>query len=155
MLADVRFGSKADMCVATRDVRFTPDSDRESGFPQTVMSALPPKADMCGATRDVRFGPKADMSFTRPVSTLPDDRRPPCTIQHRRAVFIRPIRAEHWNEPGVRGRAASSCPIEKFGEFSDLYNFPSYDESLHNRSFTFAIKNRVPALLNGYFGLPH
>lgn len=53
------------------------------------------------------------------------------------------------------GRAASSCPIEKFGEFSDPYNFPPYDESLHNRSFTFAIKNRVPALLNGYFGLPH
>src|SRR5262249_76927 len=47
-----------------------------------------------------------------------------CTIQHRRAVLIRPIQAEHWNEPGVRGRAASSCPIEKFGEFSDLYNFP-------------------------------
>src|SRR5262245_1339836 len=78
-----------------------------------------------------------------------------CTIQHRRAVLIRPIQAEHWNEPGVRVRAASSCPIEKFVEFSDLYNFPSYDESLHNRSFTFAIKNRVPALLNGYFGLPH
>jgi hypothetical protein len=28
---DVRFGSKADMCAAKRDVRFTPDSDRESG----------------------------------------------------------------------------------------------------------------------------
>jgi hypothetical protein len=33
---------------------------RGSGFPQTVMSALPPEADMCGATRDVRFGPIAD-----------------------------------------------------------------------------------------------
>src|SRR5262249_61813130 len=31
-------------------VRFTPNSDRESGLPQMVMSALPPKADMCGAT---------------------------------------------------------------------------------------------------------
>jgi hypothetical protein len=38
-LADVRFGSKADMCV------------------QKAMSALPPRADMCGATRYVRFGP--------------------------------------------------------------------------------------------------
>ena len=38
-----------------------PNSDRESGFPQTVMSALPPKADMCGATRDVRFVPIADI----------------------------------------------------------------------------------------------
>src|SRR5262249_29910202 len=53
----VRFGSKADICSATRHVRFTPNSDRKSGLPQTVMSALPPKADMCGATSDVRFGP--------------------------------------------------------------------------------------------------
>jgi len=49
------------MCAAKSDVRFAPNSDRESGFPQTVMSALPPKADMCGAARDVRFGPIADI----------------------------------------------------------------------------------------------
>jgi hypothetical protein len=49
------------MCAAKRHVCFTPNSDRESGLRQTVMSALPPKADMCGATRDVCFGPKADM----------------------------------------------------------------------------------------------
>jgi hypothetical protein len=30
----VRFGSKADICGATSHVRFTPDSDRESVFPQ-------------------------------------------------------------------------------------------------------------------------
>ena len=35
-------------------VRFTPNSDRESGFPHKVMSALPPKADMCSALADVR-----------------------------------------------------------------------------------------------------
>src|SRR5262245_37426852 len=58
--ADVRFGSKADICSAQAHVRFTPDSDQESGHRQPVMSALPPKADMCGATRDVRFGPIAD-----------------------------------------------------------------------------------------------
>jgi hypothetical protein len=40
---DVRFGSKADMCGAPTHVRFTPNSDRESGFPDKVMSALPPK----------------------------------------------------------------------------------------------------------------
>jgi hypothetical protein len=57
----VRFGSKADMCAAKSDVRFTPNSDRESGFPQKVMSALPPKADMCGALADVCFGPIADI----------------------------------------------------------------------------------------------
>ena len=54
LVGDVRFGSKADMCGATSHVRFTPNSDRESGLAKKVMSALPPKADMCGATRDVR-----------------------------------------------------------------------------------------------------
>jgi hypothetical protein len=57
---DVRFGSLADICSAKGHVRFAPNSNRESGFPQTVMSALPPEADMCGAIRDVRYGPKAD-----------------------------------------------------------------------------------------------
>src|SRR5262249_25292784 len=57
----VRFGSKADICSAKPHVRFTPISDRESGFPQTVMSALPPIADMCSAIRHVCFGPKADI----------------------------------------------------------------------------------------------
>ena len=33
VLWDVRFGSKADMCGANRDVRFAPNSDRESDFP--------------------------------------------------------------------------------------------------------------------------
>src|SRR5262245_53966988 len=61
--ADVRFGSKADMCGARTHVRFTPNSDRESGLPQMVMSALPPKADMCGALADVHFGPKADIGL--------------------------------------------------------------------------------------------
>src|SRR5262249_11354574 len=51
---DVRFGSKADMCSANEHVRFTPNSDRESGHRQTVRSALPPKADMCGALAHVR-----------------------------------------------------------------------------------------------------
>src|SRR5262245_56151470 len=60
----VRFGSKADMCNAKGHVRFTPNSDRESGLPAKVMSALPSKADMCGATREVRFGPKADILIT-------------------------------------------------------------------------------------------
>ena len=60
-MRDVRFGSKADMCIAMSHVRFTPNSDRESGFPQKVISALPPKADMCGATTDVGYGPEADI----------------------------------------------------------------------------------------------
>src|SRR5262249_54892409 len=57
------FGSKADICSAQAHVRFTPNSDRESALPQTVMSALPPKADMCGAQPHVCFGPKADSIF--------------------------------------------------------------------------------------------
>src|SRR6476646_8987670 len=63
--ADVRFGSKADICGATTHVRFTPNSDRESRHAQMVMSALHPIADMCSAARDVRFGPKADIAPTR------------------------------------------------------------------------------------------
>jgi hypothetical protein len=58
----VRFGSLADICSAKGHVRFAPNSDRESGFPHKVMSALPPKADMCGAASDVRFGPIADIA---------------------------------------------------------------------------------------------
>jgi hypothetical protein len=59
----VRFGSKADMCVAKRHVRSTPDSDRESEIPRKGMSALHPKADMCSATAHVCYGPIADMAF--------------------------------------------------------------------------------------------
>ena len=62
---NVRFGSKADICSATADVRFTLNSDRESGFLQKAMSALPPKADMCGALGHVRFVPIADICTTR------------------------------------------------------------------------------------------
>src|SRR5215475_5083740 len=56
----VRFGSKADSCSAATHVRFTPNSDRESGLSQKSTSALPPKADMCGAHTHVCFGPIAD-----------------------------------------------------------------------------------------------
>jgi len=51
---DVRFASQADICSAKRHVRFTPNSDRESGHGPMVMSALPSKADMCAALVDVR-----------------------------------------------------------------------------------------------------
>ena len=66
--ADVRFGSLADICSAKSHVRFTPDSDRESGFPREVMSALPPKADMCSAPGDVRFVPKRTKAGTAYVA---------------------------------------------------------------------------------------
>jgi len=38
-----------------------PDSGRESGLSQKVMSALPTKADMCGAVAHVCYGPIADI----------------------------------------------------------------------------------------------
>jgi hypothetical protein len=50
--ADVRYGSEADICGATTHVRFTPNSDGESGIPQKVMSALLP---VCFATGGKRF----------------------------------------------------------------------------------------------------
>jgi hypothetical protein len=50
---DVRFGPKADICGATAHVRFAPNSDRKSGLPRKVMSALPPKGDI--AERDRHF----------------------------------------------------------------------------------------------------
>ena len=44
-MANVRFGSKADIVQRAR-----------------AMSALPPKADMCDAKPNVRFVPKADIA---------------------------------------------------------------------------------------------
>jgi hypothetical protein len=41
---EYRFGSLADIRNAASDVRFALKSDRESGLPQTVMSALPPES---------------------------------------------------------------------------------------------------------------
>src|SRR5262245_57699077 len=40
--AEVRFGSKVDMCGASTHIRFTPHSDRKSGRPHKAMSAIPP-----------------------------------------------------------------------------------------------------------------
>jgi len=67
------------MCSAKPHVRFTPESDRESGFSQTVKSALPPIAEMCGATAHVCFGPKADIRSARPyVRFTPESRHSQC-----------------------------------------------------------------------------
>ena len=54
MMDYVRFGSKADMCIARDHVRFTPHSDRGSEIPQNAMCALATKAEMCSALADVR-----------------------------------------------------------------------------------------------------
>ena len=57
-------GQKQTLCNALTRVRFTPNSDRESGLPRKVMSALLPKADMRVA--------QANVHGRRPLT----DRRP-------------------------------------------------------------------------------
>jgi hypothetical protein len=87
LLANVRFGSKADICVAKSDVRFTPNSDRKSGFPHKVMSALPPKADMCSALAYVCFGPKADIAAFLSDVRFPQDQALSSTVSiYRRSM---------------------------------------------------------------------
>jgi hypothetical protein len=53
------------MCSAPAYVRFTPNSDRESGFPHEAMSALPLNADMCDAKPNVCFRSKRKIGFLR------------------------------------------------------------------------------------------
>jgi hypothetical protein len=65
---------KADICSALDDVRFTPNSNRESGFPQTVMSALPPKATCAVQTGMSALGQKwtsSKLSLPRELSPSP------------------------------------------------------------------------------------
>jgi hypothetical protein len=59
---NVRFGSKADICAAKSDVRFTLDSDRKSGHPQTAISALPPESGRVRRKPSCLLWPEADMS---------------------------------------------------------------------------------------------
>ena len=64
-------GQKRTYAAHKADVRFTPNSDRESGHVPMVMSALPLKADMCSARDDVRYVPKADIHSRSVAPTLP------------------------------------------------------------------------------------
>jgi hypothetical protein len=77
-------GSEADMRVAKCDVCCYPNSDRESGFLQKVMSALPSKADMCSAVFDACYGPKAD-TLTDPESSKSRNG----DLQHLREMTLR------------------------------------------------------------------
>jgi hypothetical protein len=107
---DVRFGSKADMCGAIGDVRFAPNSDHESGFPQTVMCALRPKADMCSARGMSTFGPIAD-SCTAPNSPI---RSPRELWQSTRIGFRRSILSWETSRDPVSARSlgrSSSSPL--------------------------------------------
>src|SRR5262245_52501722 len=73
--SNVRFGSKADMCAAKRNVRFTPNSDRESGIPAKGHVRFTPKSGLCGAAMDVRYGPIADKGGGGLCRALMDDTR--------------------------------------------------------------------------------
>jgi len=53
MPIDVRFGSEADTCAAKSDVRFTPDSDRESGFSRTAICLLYPQKQTCAVQSEM------------------------------------------------------------------------------------------------------
>ena len=50
----VRFGSKADICAAKRHVRFTPESDRESGFPAKDHVCFTPESGHVQCNWDAR-----------------------------------------------------------------------------------------------------
>jgi hypothetical protein len=85
MLADVRFGSLADICGAKGHVRFAPNSDRESRFPRKVMSAYPQKRTCAVQPLNVRDGPKADILNTTAMSDNP--RAPGAEISFLRDVL--------------------------------------------------------------------
>jgi hypothetical protein len=103
------------MCAATGHVRFAPNSERESGFPQTVMSALPPKADMCVATRDVRFGPKADIVSDLRVE-ISSNKNPGNPTENCRDALLRSISYNQFSPPlgGVVVPGKGQTPFVNF-----------------------------------------
>src|SRR4029453_6950762 len=62
-------GSLADICSAKGHVRFTPNSDRESGFPANGHVRFTPK-NMCSARGHVCFGPIADIRTSDDFAAL-------------------------------------------------------------------------------------
>src|SRR5262245_44726446 len=98
------------MCSALGHVRFTPNSDRESRHPQTVMSAVPPKADMCGAARDVRYGPIADMGQVYSITSSALACNDNGTVRPRVLAVLRFMMS--WNFAGCcTGRSVGVSPL--------------------------------------------
>src|SRR4029078_6214780 len=58
--ANVRFGSKADICAATSDVRFTPHSDRESRHASNGHVCFSPESEVCADASSERKDPDTD-----------------------------------------------------------------------------------------------
>lgn len=72
---------------------FDPNSARDSGSPQKVMSALPSKADTCGAQANIRFGPIADIcAATSDVCFTPNSDRESRLPQ--KAMSALPLKAD-------------------------------------------------------------
>jgi hypothetical protein len=82
----------ADMCAAKSHVGFTPESGRESGFPQQVLSALPPKADVRGAKSNVRFGPIADSCSAANRVAI----RAFAVVRHSGVACVLQAKFDHW-----------------------------------------------------------
>jgi len=138
MQRNVRFGSKADMCGAKRHVRFTPNSDRESGLPQKVVSALTPEADMCAALVHVSFGPIADIRFTAAGRSSYGRRRrvqPFLARADEASVCRRATRFGFARPPRLRMRAHLWLPC---GALVVLYLASAFDRLLCQRAQVFA-----------------
>jgi hypothetical protein len=58
---NVRFGSQADICAATRHVRFTPNSDQKSGHAAKRYVCFTPESGLMQCNSHVCFGPIADI----------------------------------------------------------------------------------------------
>src|SRR5262249_48634027 len=80
--ANVRFGSEADMCGAIRHVRFTPNSNRESGFPKTVMSASPESGHVRCTSRCPLWAKSGHVQCTRSCPLWSRKRPQKRTLSH-------------------------------------------------------------------------
>jgi hypothetical protein len=109
-MAHVRFGSKADICGAKRHVRFAPNSDRETGFPQKVMSALTQSGHVQRVAY-VCFGPEADIRLALHSITLSAAfNRPEGTVRPSVLAVLRLIASS--NLVGCKnGKSAGFAPL--------------------------------------------
>src|SRR5262245_26023282 len=68
--SNVRFGSKADICAATSHVRFTPNSDRESGHPMVDRRGQGVQTLWGGVRCQTSFVAASEAAFQRTAALL-------------------------------------------------------------------------------------
>jgi hypothetical protein len=92
------------------DARFAPNSDRKSGLPRKVMSALLPKADMCSAKANVCFGPIADKKPMFAMPAAPPKMASVATTDHCQIEYwaLRPMVSFKPKDPQFRSRVEQS-----------------------------------------------